>query len=95
MDGPLDHQAAAVISLTVQARDLNAQKDVEGAVSQVARTEVTIYVQAYSDGNPVFTAPGWTPGNPIIKVSVPEEQPKGTVLTMLAAQDPADGRDSF
>ncbi|KAJ1528348.1 hypothetical protein ONE63_006768 [Megalurothrips usitatus] len=91
VNGPLDHQSAAVITLTVQARDLHAREDVKNAKAQVARAEVTVYVEEYSDGNPLFTAPGWTPGNPVIKVSVPEEQPRGTVLAMLTAQDPADG----
>ena len=86
VNGPLDHQSAAVISLTVQARDLNAKERVE---EQVARTEVTVYVQEFSDGNPLFTVGGWTPGSPVLKVAVPEEQPRGTVLYMLAAQDPS------
>ncbi|KAE8743505.1 hypothetical protein FOCC_FOCC010892 [Frankliniella occidentalis] len=91
VNGPLDHQAAAVITLTVQARDLNARTDLKGARPQVARAEATVYVEEFSDGNPIFTAHGWTPGSPVIKVTVPEEQPRGTVLAMLAAQDPADG----
>ena len=88
VNSPLDHQAAAVIMLTVQARDVNAKERVS---EQVARTEATIYVQEFSDGNPLFTVGGWTPGNPVLKVAVPEEQPRGTVLYMLAAQDPVNG----
>lgn len=91
VNGPLDHQSAAVFTLTVQARDVNARMDLKNAKPQVSRVEVTIYVEEYSDGNPLFTAPGWTPGNPVIKVSVPEEQPRGSVIAMLAAQDPTDG----
>ncbi|XP_068081067.1 cadherin-87A [Anabrus simplex] len=84
----LDHTAASVIILTVQARDLKAVDNVE---DQVATVEVTIYVQAYNDTNPLFTVGGWTPANPIIKVTVPEEQPIGTTLLMLSARDPTNG----
>ncbi|XP_046625369.1 cadherin-23 isoform X1 [Neodiprion virginianus] len=85
----LDYQVAAVIILTVQARDLNAVVDQE---KQVTEVEVTIYVQAYSDDNPIFTNPGWSANNPVIRVSVPEEQPVGTTLLMLSAREPATGR---
>lgn len=85
----LDYQVAAVIILTVQAKDLNAVVEKE---KQVAQVEVTIYVQAYSDDNPIFTNPGWSPNNPTIRVSVPEEQPVGTTLLMLSAREPATGR---
>lgn len=80
----LDYQSVAVIILTVQAKDLNASIDRE---SQIAKTEVTIYIQAYSDDNPVFTNSGWSPNNPTIKVTVPEEQPLGTTLLMLSAKE--------
>ena len=86
---PLDHHAAAVIIFTVQASDLNA---VEHVQDQVAKVEVTIYIQAYSDSNPVFTVSGWTPTNPVIKVTVPEEQPAGTALLTLSAKDPLNGK---
>lgn len=84
----LDYQVAAVVILTVRASDLNAfvEKD-----KQFADVEVTIYIQAYSDDNPSFTNPGWSPNNPIIRVIVPEEQPLGTTLIMLAAREPITG----
>lgn len=85
----LDHQAAAVIIITIQASDLNAVKHVQ---DQIAKVEVTIYIQAYNDSNPVFTVSTWTPTNPIIKVAVPEEQPIGTTLLMLSAKDPLNGK---
>lgn len=84
----LDYQVAAVIMLTVQVRDLNAVVDRE---KQVARVEVTVYIQAYSDDNPVFTNSGWSPNNPTIRVTVPEEQPLGTTLLMLSAKEPSTG----
>lgn len=84
----LDYQVAAVVILTVQVQDLNAfvNKD-----EQVAKVEVTIYIQAYSDDNPAFTNPGWSANNPTIKVTVPEEQPLGTTLLMLSAKEPVTG----
>lgn len=84
----LDYQVAAVVILTVQAQDLNAVVDKD---KQIANAEVTIYVQAYSDDNPTFTNPGWSPNNPMIRVAVPEEQPLGTTLLMLSAKEPTTG----
>ncbi|KAL6429278.1 hypothetical protein ACFW04_008175 [Cataglyphis niger] len=84
----LDYQVAAVVILTVQARDLNA---VVNKDEQDAKVEVTIYIQAYSDDNPTFTNPGWSPNNPTIKITVPEEQPLGTTLLMLSAKEPMTG----
>ena len=85
---PLDYQTAAVIILTVEAKDLNAAIDKE---KQVARADVTVYVQAYSDDNPTFTNVGWSANNPTIRVTVPEEQPLGTTLLMLMAKEPQTG----
>nr|XP_003700747.1 PREDICTED: cadherin EGF LAG seven-pass G-type receptor 2 [Megachile rotundata]XP_012134616.1 PREDICTED: cadherin EGF LAG seven-pass G-type receptor 2 [Megachile rotundata] len=84
----LDYQVAAVIRLTVQVEDLNAVVDKE---KQVTKVEVTVYIQAYSDDNPTFTNPGWSPNNPTIRISVPEEQPLGTTLLMLSAKEPTTG----
>ncbi|KAK0090985.1 hypothetical protein PV326_003908 [Microctonus aethiopoides] len=80
----LDYQVAAVIILTVQAQDTNAIVDKE---VQIDKAEVTIYIQAFSDDNPIFFNPGWSLNNPIIRVSVPEEQPLGTTLLMLSAKE--------
>ncbi|XP_026826101.1 cadherin EGF LAG seven-pass G-type receptor 2 isoform X2 [Ooceraea biroi] len=85
----LDYQVAAVIILTVQAQDLNAVVDKD---RQMAKVEVTIFIQAYSDDNPTFTNPGWSPNNPTVKITVPEEQPLGTTLLMLSAKDPTTGQ---
>lgn len=84
----LDYQVAAVIILTVEARDLNAVVDKE---NQVGRAEVTIYIQAFSDDNPTFTNFGWSPNNPTIRLTIPEEQPVGTTLLMLTAKEPMTG----
>ncbi|XP_071439918.1 cadherin-87A [Hetaerina americana] len=57
--GPLSHQAAAVITLTVEAKDFNALEQVDEQTDQV---EITIYVEAYSDDLPVFSIVSLTPG---------------------------------
>jgi len=84
----LDYQVAAVVTLTVQAKDLNAVVDRD---KQIAKVDVIIYIQAYSDDNPTFTNSGWSPNNPTIKITVPEEQPLGTTLLMLSAKEPTTG----
>lgn len=81
----LDYKTAAVITLTIMAKDVNAVVDPE---KQVAKTEVTIYVQAYSDNNPIFLNEGWSFSNPNIKVSIQEEKPIGTKILTLKAKDP-------
>ncbi|PSN50227.1 hypothetical protein C0J52_07794 [Blattella germanica] len=82
---PLDHQAAAVIIFNVRVDDMKA---FENKDKQFAKTEVTIYIQAYSDKNPQFSMSTWTPTNPIITVSVPEEQAIGSTIVTLVAMDP-------
>ncbi|XP_076056440.1 cadherin-87A-like [Oratosquilla oratoria] len=86
--GGLDHDSAAVLVLTVKATDLNAH---EAFPDQTATAEVTVYVQAFSDKNPIF-APPWTPQHQTIEVHVEEEQPPGTVVFSVAAQDPVSGQ---
>lgn len=81
----LDYQNVAVVILTVQAKDVNAAVNKD---RQVAFTEVTIFVQAYSDDNPIFTNAGWSPNNPTIRITVPEEQPIGTTILTLLAKEP-------
>ncbi|KAJ8887101.1 hypothetical protein PR048_013316 [Dryococelus australis] len=86
---PLDHNVAAVIIFTVQAKDLNAKENIE---LQTAKAEVTVYIQAYSNSNPVFTLHGWSGKNNVVKLKVPEEQPVGTVLFRLTAKDPMNNK---
>ncbi|KAG8229142.1 hypothetical protein J437_LFUL009211 [Ladona fulva] len=105
--GPLSHQAAAAITLTVEAKDLNAVENID---EQTEHVEVTIYVQAYSDDLPVFSIVSLTPGvsgttfpnelkqndssqpSTIIKVSVPEEREVGSLLLQIGAYDPVAGQ---
>lgn len=81
----LDYQAAAVITLTIRAKDMKAVIEPE---KQIAKTEVTIYIQAYSDDNPIFLNDGWSFSHPNIKVTVEEEKPIGTRILALKAKDP-------
>lgn len=52
--------------------------------------EVTLYVQAFSDQNPIF-APPWTPARPQLEVTVKEEQDSGTTVFSVTAKDPVTG----
>lgn len=81
----LSHQSAAVIILTVEAVDKNAEINPQ---SQIARGEVTIYIQAYDEQNPKFTVGNWSPLDTTIELSVQEERPIGSTLLTLTAVDP-------
>lgn len=85
--GPLDHQAASVLLLQVQARDEAAPL----GSNQTATTDVTVYVQAYEDDSPVFLNEGWTRTRPEIRTSLDEEKPIGTRVLELRARDPRSG----
>ena len=91
---PLSYNSAAVIVVTIQAKDKNyyqtANTTVEEDPSQVATAEVTFYIQAYKADSPQFASP-WTPSDPRLEFSVKEQQPVGTVLFRLAAHDPITG----
>lgn len=88
VSGSLDHNAAAVIILTITVSDRNATEEFP---NQNDTAEVTIYVQAFSDQNPIF-APPWTPSRPQLEVTVKEEQEPGTVVFSVLAKDPVTGQ---
>lgn len=81
----LSHQSTAVIILTIEVKDKNAEMNVE---QQYAKVEVTIYIQAYDEQNPKFTVGGWTPLDPVIALNIQEERPIGSTLFALTAVDP-------
>lgn len=88
VSGALDHNAAAVVILTITVTDRNAS---EAFPNQIDTAEVTMYVQAFSDQNPIF-APPWTPARPQLEVTVKEEQQPGTVVFSVTAKDPVTGQ---
>lgn len=49
--------------------------------------EVTVYIRAHGEMNPVFSAP-WSQSNPVIEITVPEESLIGSTLLTLSARDP-------
>lgn len=51
---------------------------------------MTLYIQAFSDKNPIF-APPWTPSRPQLQVQVKEEQELGTKVFSVIAKDPISG----
>ncbi|KAK8778265.1 hypothetical protein V5799_020393 [Amblyomma americanum] len=82
VNSPLDYNAASVITFNVAAVDQN------GALQpQKTTVEVTIYIQAHSESNPIF-APPWTPANPKIEITVPEESTVGSTIFTVSARDP-------
>ncbi|XP_059614956.1 cadherin-23 [Phlebotomus argentipes] len=85
VNSSLDYNLASVIILTIEARDKNAEYNVE---QQVTTTEVTLYIQSFKDTNPVFKNKGWTSTRPVIYKDVKEEMPIGSILFTLAADDP-------
>ncbi|KAB7498891.1 Cadherin-23 [Armadillidium nasatum] len=88
VSGRLDHNEAAVIVFGILVVDLNANEDYP---LQNDTSEVTIYVQIFSDKNPIFPPP-WTPLRPYLKVSLKEEEPIDEKLFSVAAKDPVSGR---
>ncbi|XP_053956622.1 cadherin-23 isoform X1 [Anastrepha ludens] len=85
VNSTLRHDVAAVVTFTVQVRDLNAEVDPEG---QIDTTEITIYVQSFKDTNPVFKNKGWSSSKPVIHIIVKEEMPIDSALFILQADDP-------
>lgn len=82
VNSPLDYNAASVITFSVAAVDQN------GALGpQKSTVEVTVYIQAHSESNPVF-APPWTPATPKITITVPEETTVGSTVFAVTARDP-------
>ena len=96
---PLSYSSAAVIILTIQVTDLNADlpapEDPESTEktinTQVATTEATFYIQAFKADSPQFSAP-WTPSDPVLTFEVKEELPILTILFKMTAKDPLTGQ---
>lgn len=81
----VSQQTLSSITLTIQAVDANAVNP-----GQTATTNLEIFIQARDDTHPVFAAP-WTPDNPHVEVTIPEELPVGHKILRLSAYDPGTG----
>ncbi|XP_039748897.1 cadherin-23 [Pararge aegeria] len=88
VNGTLDYSQASVVILLIKVTDVNAEANKE---NQYAVTEHTIYIQPYADKNPQFTNPGWTSSHAIIHHKVKEDQPIGSTVLILMAEDPTSG----
>ncbi|RXG71807.1 Cadherin-23 [Armadillidium vulgare] len=88
VSGRLDHNESCRHRFRNMVVDLNAN---EHYPLQNDTSEVTIYVQIFSDKNPIFPPP-WTPLRPYLKVSLKEEEPIDEKLFSVAAKDPVSGR---
>ena len=84
----LSYASAAIIILTVQVKDKNAEDFVD---QQVDTAEVTLYIKAFNADNPVFPSP-WTPSDPTIRINISENIPPGQPIFKLAAKDPLTGQ---
>ena len=69
----LSYSSAAMIILTLEVRDRNADERVE---EQVATAEATLYVQAFNADNPIFPPP-WSPSDPNIHVNITDNRAPG------------------
>lgn len=85
VNSTLDYNSAAVITLTVQARDVNALYNKN---EQFDTTEVILFIQSFKDTNPIFKHRGWTSTSPLINMKVKEETPIGMTIFKLLAEDP-------
>ena len=54
--------------------------------------EVSIYIQAFSDKNPIFSTP-WTPSHPQLEVELKEEEPLDKPVFAVTAKDPVSGKE--
>lgn len=88
VNGKLDYSQTSIVILTIKVVDVNAEIDKE---KQYDLVEHTIYIQPYADKNPQFTNAGWTTANPIIYQKIKEEQPIGSTVVVLTAEDPISG----
>ncbi|XP_037084523.1 cadherin-23-like [Pollicipes pollicipes] len=82
----LDHGLAAVLLCRLRVTDVNTEL---GTRHDTA--DLTVFVQAFSDNNPVFESP-WLPGQPVIQLEVPEEGQPGATVYTLRAKDPVSGQ---
>ncbi|GBP73902.1 Cadherin-23 [Eumeta japonica] len=88
INSTLDYSQASIIILTVKVVDTAAEVKPE---EQFDMIEHTIYVQPYADKNPQFTNNGWSSANPVIYHKIKEEQPIGSTVLVLTAEDPISG----
>lgn len=88
VNGKLDYSQASIIILTIKVVDANAELNKD---KQFGLIEHTIYIQPFNDKNPQFTNLGWTSSNPVIYHKIKEEQPIGSTVVLLTAEDPVSG----
>lgn len=88
VNNKLDYSQASIMILTIKVVDTNAALNKD---KQFALIEHTIYIQPYNDKNPQFTNAGWTSSNPVIYHKIKEEQPIGSTVVVLTAEDPVSG----
>lgn len=88
VNNTLDYSQSSLVILSVKVVDVNAESNME---QQFDVIEHTIFIQPYADKNPQFTNPGWTSANNVIHNRIKEEQPIGSTVLILMAEDPLSG----
>ena len=61
---------------------------------QIGYGNLVVAIVDVNDFPPAFLEP-WTPQNPFLSISVPEEQPKGTIVHTFRATDNDSNIDRF
>ncbi|XP_065209802.1 cadherin-23 isoform X2 [Planococcus citri] len=82
----LSEEFIRLITVTVQVRDTKATAST--AAKQIDRAEITFFVETIDEIRPVFLIGGWMRSNPTIVCDLLEEQPIGSTVLRLIAQDP-------
>lgn len=85
VNNTLDYSLVAVITLTVEARDLNAVLNKD---KQKASVEATFYIQSFKETNPLFKHRGWSNTSPFIHIKIKEELPLNIPAFKIIAEDP-------
>lgn len=84
----LDRNVAASVTMTTAITDLSAEPP------QIGYGNLVVTIVDVNDFPPAFLEP-WTPQRPFITITVPEEQPKGTVVHTFTATDADSNIDRF
>jgi len=78
----VNRDIAAVVTLNISVTDVSPQ----GTSGQSSTGYLVITITDYNDHPPTFGG-AWSPEHPEMSISIPEEQPVGTVLLTLLATD--------
>lgn len=87
----LENNGLYSVTLTVKAKDLNAEIGLNDEGEQSDTCEVIFYIQSYKESGPIFLNEGWNHIDKTIHLAIREELENGKSLIALEAQDPDTG----